>query len=402
MREAFIEDKIPTYIRDICRRFYEAGEDAYVVGGSLRDIMLGRTPNDFDLATSALPQKTAELFSDKRVIETGIKHGTVTVISEGYPVEITTFRIDGSYTDSRHPDGVRFTGRIEEDLSRRDFTVNAMAYNDHAGLVDPFGGRDDLDKKIIRAVGDSRRRFSEDALRIMRAFRFSAQLGFSVEEATLSGAVECKAGLGNIARERIAAEFLKLVTSDDGEAVIFLMAKFGILSYITGEYAPKADTVSLLCGMPKDAGARLGFFLSDTDETEAKEILHALKYSNALTTAAAAVVRGSRFAVTDPSDARRLIGNCGAYAENAAKASALRGISHPDAPMWVKGNTAPCKLSDLAISGRELMAMDIQGRDVGRILNLLLARVVETPELNEKQKLTELALGYIRRGGENK
>lgn len=401
MREAFIEEKIPTYIRDICHRFYNAGEDAYVVGGSLRDIMLGRLPNDFDLATSALPAKTAELFSDKRVIETGIKHGTVTVIADGFPVEITTFRIDGSYTDSRHPDGVCFTGRVEEDLSRRDFTVNAMAYNDRVGLVDPFGGCIDLDKRIIRAVGDSRRRFSEDALRIMRAFRFSAQLGFSIDEDTLSGAVECKDGLANIARERIAAEFLKLVTSDNACDVISLMAKFGILSYITGEYSPKADTVSLLCRMPADAGARLGFFLSDADETEAREVLRALKYSNALITAAAAVVRGSRFAVTDPSDARRLIGNCGAYAENAANASVIRGISHPDAPTWVKGNTAPCKLSDLAVSGRDLMAMGIQGRDVGRILNLLLSRVLETPELNEKHKLTELALEYIREGGEN-
>lgn len=397
MRDAFIEEKIPAYIRDICRRFYEAGEDAYIVGGSLRDIMLGRTPNDFDLAASALPERTAELFSDKRVIETGIKHGTVTVIYDGYPIEITTFRIDGSYTDSRHPDGVCFTGRIEEDLARRDFTVNAMAYNDRAGLVDPFGGRVDLDKKIIRAVGDSRRRFSEDALRIMRAFRFSAQLGFTIDGDTLSGAVDQKRGLSKIARERIAAEFLKLVTSEDAEKVIPLMTKYGILSYITGEYVPNAETVSLLRQMPTEAGARLGFFLSDTDEAEAREILRGLRYSNALITSAAAVVRGSRFAVNEQSDARRLIGNCGVYAKNAAKASVLRGISDKNSIEWVQENTAPCKLSELSISGRDLIAMGFMGRDVGRILNILLERVMEKPELNEKNTLTDLAGEYAER-----
>lgn len=394
MRDIRIEEKIPAYIWNICHRFYEAGEDAYVVGGSLRDIMLGRTPSDFDLATSALPAKTAELFSDMRVIETGIKHGTVTVIADTHPVEITTFRIDGSYTDSRHPDGVCFTGRIEEDLMRRDFTVNAMAYNDRAGLVDPFGGRSDLKARTIRAVGDSEKRFSEDALRIMRAFRFSAQLDFSIDESTLSGAKKCRSGLENIARERISVEFLKLVTAPDPKEAIALMVESGVLPYVTGGYAPKKETVALLRAMTADADGRLGLFLSDTDGDTAREILRSLKYSNALTTGALSVRRGARRSITTPSDARRLIGECGIYAKNAALASSLLGNSSAEAPVWVEQNDAPCTLSSLAISGKDLISLGIGGKDIGRVLQLLLDRVINDPTLNQKQILLELAEKY--------
>ena len=394
MRDIRIEEKIPAYIWNICHRFYEAGEDAYVVGGSLRDIMLGRTPSDFDLATSALPAKTAELFSDMRVIETGIKHGTVTVIADTHPVEITTFRIDGSYTDSRHPDGVCFTGRIEEDLMRRDFTVNAMAYNDRAGLVDPFGGRSDLKARTIRAVGDSEKRFSEDALRIMRAFRFSAQLDFSINESTLSGAKKCRSGLENIARERISVEFLKLVTAPDPKEAIALMVESGVLPYVTGGYAPKKETVALLRAMTAEADGRLGLFLSDTDGDTAREILRSLKYSNALTTGALSVQRGARRSITTPSDARRLIGECGIYAKNAALASSLLGRSSAEAPVWVEQNDAPCTLSSLAISGKDLISLGIGGKDIGRVLQLLLDRVINDPALNQKQILLQLAEKY--------
>ena len=394
MRDPRIEEKIPSHIWDICHRFYSAGEDAYIVGGSLRDIMLMRSPNDFDLATSCLPERTAELFSDMRVIETGIKHGTVTVIINGDPVEITTFRIDGSYTDSRHPDGVSFTGRIEEDLARRDFTVNAMAYNDRVGLVDPFGGREDLAASVIRAVGEPQRRFTEDALRIMRAFRFSAQLGFSLDVDTLLGAAECKEGLLNIAKERIAAEFLKLLVSPDPKTSIELMTEQGILPYITGGYAPSSETVAMLSKMPPDGGGRLGLFLSDTDAEEARGVLRSLKYSNALTVSALAVVRGAEMTVNTPSEARRLIGECGVHAENAAYASALRGRSPMDAPIWVRENKSPCTLGDLAISGRDLMGAGFSGREVGRILKLLLERVIDEPSLNQKDTLLSIAEEY--------
>ena len=177
--------KIPEYAESVLERLEQNGEEAYIVGGSLRDSLLGKAASDYDVATSALPERTLEIFSDYRVIATGLKHGTVTVMSDGKPIEVTTFRVDGGYSDSRHPDSVSFTRSIEEDVSRRDFTVNAMAYSQRRGLVDLFGGRDDLAKGIIRAVGDPERRFDEDALRIMRAFRFSAQLDFEIEEKSL-------------------------------------------------------------------------------------------------------------------------------------------------------------------------------------------------------------------------
>jgi len=390
MRDIRIEEKIPKYILDICDVFHAAGEEAYLVGGSLRDIMLGREPNDFDLATSALPQRTAELFSHMRVIETGIRHGTVTVISHGHPVEITTFRIDGEYTDSRHPDGVRFTGRIEEDLARRDFTVNAMAYNHLHGLIDPFGGRDDLKGRVIRAVGESRKRFSEDALRIMRCFRFSAQLDFDICRDTLEGAAECRSGLGNIAKERIASELVKLLTSPDPAPAIRKMMESGVMPFIVGDYLPEDKVISLISEMPTDAAARLGFFLSSADESEAKAILMDLKYSGAITTGAMAVARGATKRIEGPAGARRFIGECGIHAKNGAVASALLGNSPAEAVEWISRNRAPCTLRELAVNGRDLMDIGIEGKSVGSTLNKLLEAVIDDPRLNEREILLRM------------
>ena len=173
---------IPEYVRVIIERLEAAGHEAYIVGGSLRDMLIGRAPSDFDVTTSALPEKTLALFSDMRAIPTGIEHGTITVLSDGFPIEVTTFRTDGEYLDSRHPESVSFTSDVCDDLSRRDFSMNAIAYNEKRGIVDPFCGREDINNKIIRAVGDPDTRMREDALRIMRALRFSAQLSFSIEE----------------------------------------------------------------------------------------------------------------------------------------------------------------------------------------------------------------------------
>ena len=398
MRDPGIEKCIPPYIWDICHRFYEAGEDAYIVGGSLRDILLGRTPSDFDLATSALPKKTAELFSDMRVIETGIKHGTVTVIAQNSPVEITTFRVDGGYTDSRHPDRVSFTCRIEEDLGRRDFTVNAMAYNDRSGLVDPYGGLYDLKARIIRAVGDSKKRFSEDALRIMRAFRFSAQLEFEIDPDTLSGAVTARNGLKNIAKERISSEFLKTLTTRDPEYVLRLMAENDILTYITNGYIPMQEIFPLVKKMPCDGGARLGLLMYGADEKLAKDILRSLKVSNAIVTLALSVIRHSTTAITTPAHVRRLIGQCGPHAIHVTTASSLLGISCADAPKWAMENNAPCSISDLALSGNDLISLGIHGKNIGETLSYLLECVINDPSLNDRKTLLDITDKYLKNG----
>ena len=173
---------LPEDVKAILHTLQEAGYEAYAVGGCIRDSLLGRRPDDWDITTSAKPQETKALFG--KTIDTGIQHGTVTVMRHGRGYEVTTYRVDGEYEDGRHPKEVTFTASLKEDLKRRDFTVNAMAYNEKDGLVDLFGGRQDLEQKIIRCVGEANERFEEDALRIMRAVRFSAQLGFSIEERT--------------------------------------------------------------------------------------------------------------------------------------------------------------------------------------------------------------------------
>ncbi len=196
------------------------GYEAYIVGGCVRDAYLGKVPNDWDITTSATPEEMKTVFSDFRVIEIGIKHGTLSVIINDEIIEITTMRVDGDYTDNRHPDSVEFTYDIHKDLSRRDFTVNAMAYNPDIGLVDPFDGRGDIDKKIIRCVGDPDRRFNEDALRIMRALRFACTLNFEIVAETADSILKKKSLLNNVAKERIRVELLKLLCGNGVKRIL--------------------------------------------------------------------------------------------------------------------------------------------------------------------------------------
>lgn len=203
--------EIPSKVETIIHTLEAAGFEAYAVGGCVRDALLGRTPNDWDITTSATPEQVKALFH--RTVDTGIAHGTVTVLLDKDGFEVTTYRVDGEYEDGRHPKEVTFTASLEEDLKRRDFTINAMAYNPKKGLVDLFGGQEDLEKKVIRCVGDPLERFTEDALRIMRAVRFSAQLGFSLEENTRNGLAVLAPNLKHVSAERIQVELVKLLVS---------------------------------------------------------------------------------------------------------------------------------------------------------------------------------------------
>lgn len=209
-----IKINIPNNVNELIHTLQTNGYSAYVVGGCVRDSILGRKPHDWDVCTSATPEEMLEIFKDKRIIETGLQHGTVTVISNGEPIEITTYRIDGDYSDGRHPDSVKFTSDLIEDLSRRDFTINAMAYNDKDGLIDPFDGLDDIKHKKINCVGRAEDRFNEDGLRILRAIRFAAQLGFLMESNTKWQIHKQKDNLKNISMERINSEFCKIAATD--------------------------------------------------------------------------------------------------------------------------------------------------------------------------------------------
>lgn len=392
----------PLYIDLIIQRLYAHGESAYIVGGSLRDVLLGVVPHDYDIATSALPQRTAELFSDKHVIETGLKHGTVTVVFDGYPVEITTFRVDGSYTDMRHPDSVSFTDDIILDLSRRDFTVNAMAFSRERGLIDPFGGREDIKKRLIRAVGDPERRFSEDALRIMRAFRFSAQLGFNIDEETLIAAKRCAGGLSLIARERIGNEVQRLICSPDPAQALRLMRQYGAWEYVFGDFVPSDRVLDGLSLMPRDVTARLGLFMCEAEQQQARELLRGLRCSGKQTTGALAVARGAVIEVGTDSDARRLISCVGIYAPLAAKASEIIGVSHVGAYERVaREQSKPCSVRELAVNGKDIAGLGARGKLIGRTLDALLSLVIDDPSLNERARLLELAKKIVNGEVEN-
>ena len=233
----------PAGVQNLLDIFAEAGVGAYPVGGCVRDSLLGKTPNDWDITTSAKPEDMKSVFADFHCIDTGIKHGTVTVVIDGEPLEITTFRLDGEYEDNRHPKSVTFTSNLGADLGRRDFTVNAMAYSKMTGTVDLFGGQNDLKNKIIRCVGDPDRRFNEDALRILRALRFASALDFEIEEKTAQSLLKNRALLGNISEERIAKELLKLVCGKGAKRILtdFAPVLFEILPELQPMYKNSHD-----------------------------------------------------------------------------------------------------------------------------------------------------------------
>ena len=388
---------IPDFIREIMDRIESAGYEAFVVGGSLRDILLGKEPHDWDVTTSALPETVASLFPDKHVIPTGLKHGTVTVVSEGEPVEITTYRVDGEYTDSRRPNEVTFTRNIEEDLSRRDFTVNALAYNEKKGLLDLFGGRSDLENKLIRAVGDPEKRFTEDALRIMRAFRFSAQLGFDIEENTLAAAKKLATRLKNIARERIGSEFMRLLASAYPEKALSMMenAIFEVLP--VGEL--EKDRYRLVEKPDNSAEARLALLLYGKTKEELLCVARELRLSNdqkhrlLLLASPHEVDLG-----LTPVSARLFLRHYGDEADTAARMLAILGVISPEFEDLTSEEAAkdPCLSPDaLAIGGGDIISLGIaSGKEVGALLSRLLDEVIRDPSLNEREKLIDKAKSF--------
>lgn len=269
---------IPEPARKIIDRLNEHGYEAYVVGGCVRDMILKREPGDWDITTSARPEQVKALFT--RTLDTGIQHGTVTIMvgKEGY--EVTTFRVDGDYTDGRHPDTVTFTPSLEEDLKRRDFTINAMAYNHNTGLVDIFGGREDIEGKVIRCVGNPTERFTEDALRILRAIRFSAQLGFEIKAATRQAITEIAPNLVHVSKERIQVELTKLLLSDRPEAMK-LVYETGISPYVSETFHKMGEMIGdMPVTVPAKKSLRWALFLRKGTPEQAVRILRDLKLDN--------------------------------------------------------------------------------------------------------------------------
>ncbi|MCC8168390.1 MAG: CCA tRNA nucleotidyltransferase [Clostridiales bacterium] len=439
-----MEIELPEGVRRIITRLSEHGHEAYAVGGCVRDSLLGRAAHDWDITTSATPQEVKACF--RRTIDTGIQHGTVTVMlgKEGY--EVTTYRLDGVYEDARHPKEVTFTDSLTEDLKRRDFTINAMAYNEDRGLVDAFGGREDLENKVIRCVGNPRERFSEDALRMLRAVRFSAQLGFSIEEDTKEAVRELSPSIARISAERIREELVKLLMSGNPQE-IRTVYELGLTSVFLPEFDIMMDTpqntphhcytvgehtIHAICGVPADPILRITMLLHDvakpkcrtTDENGrdhfhghpaegqkmAEDILRRLKFDNATIARVSRLVRwhDCRPQLADKS-VRRAMNRMGEdlfpdiFAVNRAdiraqsdymrheKLAAVDSFESIYQEILAKGECF--SLKDLAVNGNDLIAAGIKpGMEMGKLLHRLLEHVIENPEDNNKEKLLELAL----------
>jgi tRNA nucleotidyltransferase (CCA-adding enzyme) len=315
-------------------------------------------------------------------------------------VEVTTFRTDGEYTDSRHPESVCFTSNIKEDLSRRDFTVNAMAYNKNRGIVDPFGGADDIEKKILRAVGDPLLRMQEDALRIMRALRFSAQIGFEIESETVVSLKEMKEGLKNVSGERLGTELTKLVCATYPKKPIELMCELGVSEYILGDQVPSERSLETLEELPSRMALRFGCLLWDCEKTKISSILGRMKYSNEQKRAILNVRDAKDFKSTESdADVRRFLLRYGKEADDAAllREKLLGDTSlSPQKIKRIREGGFCDGLSSLAIGGAELMEMGIRGKEIGQKLNLLLELVTEDPSLNTKEALTEYVIKNIK------
>ena len=385
-------------------RLHAAGHAAYAVGGCVRDSLLGQTPHDWDLCTSATPEQVLELFGKAHCIPTGLQHGTVTVKHGGELYEITTFRTEGAYSDGRHPDHVAFVPDVKEDLARRDFTINAMAYNAEEGLIDPFGGQNDLAAGIVRAVGEPQRRFEEDALRILRLYRFAARFGFAIDPATGQAARALCRHLDCVSEERIAEELSRLLAAPAPGAYLEAEVLAVIFPELDAAELPESQRIldALEPGM-EHVPVRLAALLCPLGEAGARAALKRLKCSNTLTGTVATLVReaaagmpGAALTLTarrflsryDLATITDLTALCSArHPEQAEAFAALQ----QEAARLVETN-ACCRINQLAVNGRDLMDAGIRpGPGLRRVLDALLEQVLTGQLPNEKAALLAAA-----------
>lgn len=429
----------PNYILKAIEIIEAHGYTAYAVGGCVRDSVMGRTPNDWDMTTDAEPEQTQKIFHSFRTIPTGIKHGTVTVIIDSHPIEITTMRIDGEYSDNRHPQQVSFTRNINDDLSRRDFTVNAMAYNPKIGLVDPFGGIEDIKKRLIRCVGQPNIRFHEDALRILRAVRFASVLDFDIEKNTAESLIDNRSLLNHISKERIRVELIKLLCGKNVEnaltnykELIFeiipeLSATNGFLQHTLYHiYDVWTHTVKVVAAIEPTSDFRLAALLHDVEKPSmftldengrghfkghpqkgaetAEKILRRLRFSNAEIKRITAIIylhderpNGDRFAlarlcadygIDSVDDTLKLIKaeSHGKNPEFSDSEIASVELAQKQLDEMRKSNTC-LSLSQLNINGNDIISCGIERTKIKETLQFLLYEVVYERVENKKSEL---------------
>lgn len=382
----------PEYALSALRRLNLAGEEAFLVGGCVRNLLLGRRPKDWDLCSSSPPEKTAALFP--KSYPTGIKHGTVTVSSGGRLLEVTTFRLDGPYEDGRRPDYVKFVSSLEEDLSRRDFTINAMAMDADGNIYDPFGGRRDLERKLIRCVGDPDKRFREDALRMLRALRFSAELDFEIEEKTLEAVRRLSPRVSGLASERIQAELCKTLRSPHPERIGDMIA----LGLVPGLSGPGCKGLPRISRMPKNGPGRWAALCALLTRegllNRAGEFLVSLRLDSNTVKAAS---QGCALALDGDIRAalvwkRRLSRLPEASCRAAACAmEALYGRGARAALRQALLSNDCFSFSTLAVNGRDLESLGFSGQSTGRALRALLDHVIERPGDNRRDVLMDIA-----------
>ncbi len=407
---------MPDDVKQIIRVLEGDGNHAFIVGGCVRDTLLGRTPGDWDIATSALPMQVKSLF--RRTVDTGIKHGTVTVMMGSVGYEVTTYRIDGEYLDGRHPESVEFSVNLLDDLARRDFTINAMAYNQVYGLIDEFQGLKDLNDGMIRCVGVPEERFSEDALRMMRAIRFSAQLGFRIHEETKKAIVKLSPTIVKVSMERVHDELRKTLLSDNPDYVK-QMSDTGLFRDIL----PVVDrvlkdrkcrsTLVLLKKEPADINLRLAALLNQSTPDEAYETLRDLKLDNATTATVTKLVKLSRLGIEETEPAVReaiheygreflplIIRHQQAIIETKEETTGILMPSARKHNMVIRRlyddiiQRGDCiSIKELDIDGNDLKELGISGARIGEVLNQLLHIVMENPKLNDKATLIAMIEG---------
>lgn len=380
--------KFPDHITGLLSRLTSAGYEAYAVGGCIRDGLLGREPEDWDVTTSALPGQTMELFGDAAV-PTGLKHGTVTVRAAGAAVEVTTFRADGKYSDHRRPDSVRFVGRVDEDLARRDFTVNAMAMGLDGVLIDLFDGKGDLERGLIRCVGRPERRFEEDALRMFRALRFSAKLGFGIEGGTMEALRKSSGLAAGLAAERIEAEISKMLLFPCAGQLETLFS-----SGLMDSFCPRAELeFKALEELPADRLCRWGgmcAILAHGGLIEPRVFLQALRCDSRLVKSCS----DGLDAEMPESDAewKRLIHTAGRDGSRCAAAKFFtegRRSAFDELDRVLSGGDC-IDLSQLKVRGSDLARLGYRGRDIGAALERLLIHVWEYPQDNDRERLLSL------------
>ena len=381
---------------------HRAGFAAYAVGGCVRDSLLGLAPHDWDLCTAARPEQVMELFGEKQCIPTGLQHGTVTVKRDGRLYEITTFRTEGSYSDGRHPDSVAFVPDVREDLARRDFTINAMAYSAEEGLCDPFGGQEDLAR---RAVGEPLRRFEEDALRILRFYRFAARFGFVIDEATEAAAKQLAAHLDCVSVERIEEELDKLLSAPKPGAYL----EPEVLAFVLPELPPDdlSEAREIIDALPagaEEVTTRWAALLLPLGEDGTRKALKRLKCSNAVIDGVSTLVK-EKAPRTPPStlQAKRLLGRYDLHTVQQLTAlwSALQPERKDEFTALQKeagtltAQSACCRVSQLAVNGRDLMAAGVApGPGLRRALEALLEEVITGRLPNEKAELLAFAAKF--------